>query len=383
MNTTNPDQPESTDIVVKQGPSKPLEENVDTGQRKLQRLTIIVAIVSMAILGWYIAADQYTPFTDNARVRAFVSPIAPSVSGHVVHMHNKNNDIVNQGQIVARINPEPYLIAVDRAEAALEIAGQEVGAKTAHVAAANAQLVEVTSQYNQAKLHQQRVTAIGKKGYVSQAEVDRSNTQVEKYHASIARAEANLEQAKLDAGLHTEHNPRLQKALADLSQARIDLENTVIRAPALGLVSNIRYDMGVYVNAGTPIMTHISAKDIWLEAHLRENNLQNIKLGDPVSIVFDAAPGNVYQGKVSSISFGVHFDSRTQVGDLQAAMAKSGWLREAQRFPVLIELDQAIPPGIKREGGQADIMVFTDSSGILSYLGNAYIQLIKWLSYVY
>ncbi len=352
-------------------------------QKKFQILTLGMALFSLVILIWYIAADQITPFTDNSRVRAFVTPVASSVSGYVTSLPVKNNQLVQQGELIASIDPEPYQLAVEQAKAELELAGKDVGVKTAHVATANANFVEAKTQLKLAELNYQRVYSIGQQGYVSKSEIDDARTSLESKKAYVAASLAELEQAKVDAGTNFEHNPTLTKALAKLSQAEVDLKNTSIYAPRKGIVSNLRYDTGVYVSAGSPIMTHISVTNVWLEGHLRENNLQNIQLGDAVSIVFDSAPGKVFQGRVRSISYGIQFDSSSVVGQLQASIPKTGWLRDAQRFPVIVEFTSEIPPGIKREGGQADIIVFTQDSGLLTSLGHAYISIMSWLSYVY
>ncbi|ASI96581.1 HlyD family secretion protein [Vibrio rotiferianus] len=351
--------------------------------RRFQLLTLGVALLSLTILTWYIFADQITPFTDNSRVRAFVSPVSTSVSGYVINLPVKNNQIVEKGDLIAKIDPEPYKIAVEQARAELELAGKDVGIKTAHVATANANYVEAQMQLRLAKLNYQRVYSVGQKGYVSKSEVDdvRTSLEVQKAHLKVSLAE--LEQAKLDAGSNFENNPTLTKALAKLSQAEFDLKNTTIFAPRKGVISNLRYDVGVYINAGSPIMTHISTNEVWIEAYLRENNLQNIEHGDNVSIVFDSAPGKIFRGEVSSISYGVQFDSNSTIGQLQSAIPKTGWLRDAQRFPVIIKLTSDIPTGVKREGGQADIVVFTKEHGLMALLGRIYIKVMSWLSYVY
>ncbi len=332
---------------------------------------------------WYLVADRVIPFTDNARVRAYVLPLAASVSGRVVELPVENNQRVAQGEVVARIDPAPYLLLVNQAEAELELAAQEVGAKIAAVSTAQAQLVEANTDYSLTKIQSARILSVGEMGYVSKSEIDKAKTQLDNARSHVEKTAAELQQAKIDAGIAGNENPRLKKALAELGLARVDLENTTVRAPRLGLVANVRYDIGMYVNIGQPLMTYISTKDTWIEAYLRENNLQNIAIGNKVEIVFDSAPGTVYNGVVKSVSYGVQFESQTQAGGLQVPVSKTGWLREAQRFPVMIDFAEEIPAGVRREGGQSDIIVYTRDSGLMYFLGKAYIRLMGLLSYVY
>jgi len=352
-------------------------------QASVKKVTLIIASLCLLLFTWYLLADRVTPFTDNSRVRAYVIPLAPSVAGRVVELPVENNQIVEQGQLVARIDPELYQLAVNQAEAALEIAGQEVGAKTAGVATAQARLVEAVTNYNLIQIQVERILSVGKRGFVSKADIDKANTQLDNASSKVDSAQAELERAKIDAGIAGDSNPRIKKALAELVQARVNLEHTVIRAPRLGLVVNIRYDIGLYANSGQPLMTYISTKDTWLEAYLRENNLENVQIGNQVEIVFDSAPGRVFKGVVQSVGYGVQFESGTQAGGLQVPVKKSGWLREAQRFPVIIDFAEEIPRGIRREGGQADIIIYTSDTGFMRWLGKLYIRLMGLLSYVY
>ncbi|OLQ81604.1 secretion protein [Photobacterium proteolyticum] len=372
---SNPDQIETNES--EQQSSHASEQAV------VKKVTLIIATLCLLILTWYLVADRVTPFTDNSRIRAYVNPLSSSVAGRVIELPVENNQIVKQGQVVARIDPERYEFAVNQAEAALELAGQEVGAKTAGVSTAQAYLVEAITNQNLVQIQVERVLSVGQRGFVSRAEIDKANTQLQNARSEVDKAQAELERAKIDAGISGNDNPRIKKALAELLQARVNLEDTVVRAPRLGLVVNVRYDTGLYVNPGQPLMTYISTKDTWIEAYLRENNLENIQTGNQVEIVFDSAPGRVFKGTVNSVGYGVQFEPGTQVGGLQVPVKKSGWLREAQLFPVIIDFAEEIPPGIRREGGQADIIVYTSDTGVMYWLGKAFIHLMGLLSYVY
>ncbi|GEA58844.1 HlyD family secretion protein [Vibrio comitans] len=361
----------------------PSSESVNNDELWVRKVTMASLVACVLLLAWYLAADRLTPFTDNSRVRAYVFPISASVSGQVVELPVINNQLLQEGEVLARIDPEKYQLAVEKAEAALELAGSEVGAKTANVAVAQANLVKAKTNLELVKVQADRILSAGQKGFVSKAEIDRANSQLDNAQSELVRSKSVLEQAKLEAGINGDGNPRVKKAVAELLQAQVDLEHTTIRAPSTGLVANVRYDIGVYTNVGQPIMTYISTKHSWLEAYLRENNLEHIQAGNEVEIVFDSAPGRVFKGSVKTISYGVEFNASSSVGNLQTPVDKTGWLREAQRFPVTIDFVDPIPTGVRREGGQADIIIHTEDSGVMYWLGKLYIRLMSVLSYVY
>ena len=129
-------------------------------------------------------------------------------------------------------------------------------------------------------------------------------------------------------------------------------------------------------------MTFISSKYFWIEAAYRENNLGNIKIGDDVDIVLDAAPGQVFSGEVFSVGFGIRFDD-SPLGELSKPEKPSGWMRDPQRFMVFIKFEGDDAKKYWREGGQADVITYTSGNFIMNGLGKVWIWLTSFLSYVY
>lgn len=92
-------------------------------------------------------------------------------------------------------------------------------------------------------------------------------------------------------------------------------------------------------------MTFVDADDVWVEVYLKENNLANLKVGDDADIVLDVLPGRIFKGKVRSIGFAVQTGSTNQVGGLVSVKTSSGWLRDPQRFPVIVSFEEEVPQG--------------------------------------
>jgi multidrug resistance efflux pump len=120
---------------------------------------------------------------------------------------------------------------------------------------------------------------------------------------------------------------------------------------------------------------------MWIQANLKENNISNIEIGNEVDVIFDIDPGEIYKGKIKSISYGVSTD-RNNAGGLPRISTAQGWLRDPQRFPVIIEIED---PEIKRklrQGSQAEIVVYTGNNWLLNSLAGTRIYIISKLSYV-
>jgi len=120
-----------------------------------------------------------------------------------------------------------------------------------------------------------------------------------------------------------------------------------------------------------------------VQADMRENSLGHIKAGNPVDIVLDAAPGKVFKGEVLSVGYGVSDNSANSLGGLTTIQTSSGWLRQAQHFPVLIGFSDDSAKGYRRAGGQVDIIIYTGDRPILNSVGRVWIRLVSLFSHIY
>ncbi len=352
-------------------------------QALVRKLTVRIGIVCLVLLTWYIAADRLTPSTSQARVHANVVPISPQVSGFVTEVDVAMNQIVEQGQLLLKIDPDNYALAVRQAEADLEQAGQNVGATTADVTVAQASLVEAKAKLRSTESRSSRIIAIEDTGVATQAEVDRAKANLASAQARVAEAEGQLQRAKENLGKAGTDNPAIVGAMTRLEKAQLDLERSHLKAPDFGVVTNVRVHEGYFANIGQPLMTFISADNLWIEAYVRENNIENIDNGDTVEFVLDAMPGVVHRGSVSSIGFGISDANNSSVGQLSKAEQSTGWLRDPQRFPVIVAIPRDTTKGNVREGGQADVIIYTGGNIVMNAIAWCYIRAIALLSYLY
>jgi multidrug resistance efflux pump len=214
----------------------------------------------------------------------------------------------------------------------------------------------------------------------------RAREDILKTQADVRKAEAELERARQNLGAAGFDNPKVQQALAAIQQARLNLSNTTITAPADGVVTNLRLSAGQYVNQAQPLLSFIQSGPRWISAAMRENQLGNLKHGDKVLVALDDNPGRLYPGRVDSIGWGVTEGDEAPTGQLPDVQAAKGWLREPQRFPVRIVLtstdDGKRPLAFGRSGAQANVMVFTEDDSLLNPLGRLWMHIIATLSYL-
>ena len=351
----------------------------------VRRLTLIVLLIVALLFLWHVAADRVAPTSDEARVQAWVIPISPRISGRVIEVNVSQDQRVKEGELLAVIDPEQYEIAVERAEATLELVGQELDVGVAAVNMAQAEVVSAKAELAEREIHFTRTESLVGKNAASQASLDQARSDRDKARAKVTSAEADLERAKQQLGPQGKDNPKMRDALAALRQARINLTDTKILAPSNGGITNLKIDQGYFANAGTPVMTFVSFDDVWIQANFRENSVANIKPGDPVELTLETAPGRIFKGTVFGSGFAVQQPSGGDVGEATSIRSSRGWLREAQRFPVIIYFEQEkFPQGYRRVGGQVSVQVYTqESNGLLNGLGWLSIRLKSWLSYVY
>lgn len=362
------------------------EQKDNNNEDPVHQVTKKVLYLALALLVMYLVTDRMAPWTDQARIQTYVVPIVPQVSGNVVSINVEKDQVVESGDILFKINPSDYQLALESAEAALELAGQEIGASTASVATAQAKLVEAKINLEYVITQSKRVFELEKTKNLPVSDGDKARAAIKKAKTQVESARAELEKSKQQLGHKGKDNPKIRSAIAALKKAQIDLSRTTVIAPAKGGITNLVVNEGQYASVGTPLMTFIDFESVWISANFRENSIANIKIGDSVDLALDVAPGRIFKGTVSSVGFAVDSSSQGQAGQLLTVKGKSGWLRESQRFPVMIKFsdEHSLEPGLRRVGGQVDVQVYTTSSNFLvNAIGWIWIRVISWLSYVY
>ena len=347
---------------------------------------LIAALIGLS-LTLYFVGDRLTPYTSQARIQAFVVPVAAEVSGKVKKVYIKNNDEVQPGRPLFDIDADQYEIALQGSRADYDAITRSVNASVAAVDAARAALLAAEANRQMAEKDASRQERLHEEdpGAISVRRLEIAQSTREEARAKAKRAEADLRKAQESAGERGDDNAQLRSARAAVEKAALDRARTKVIAPARGIVTDLRTDVGNFVQAGAPVMTLIAIHDLWISADMTENNLGNIDPGDKVAIVLDVMPGVVLKGRVRSVGGGVGTGQQSQPGTLPTIENSRDWLRQAQRIPVAVEFDPAELPRLKgaRIGGQAEVLVYTGDNAVMNFFGAVYIRLMSWLSYLY
>jgi multidrug resistance efflux pump len=374
-----------TDNEEEQNPDE--QPETEAAERDpVRKWTLVVLGLCVVLMIFYLIADRITPYTTQARVHAVVVPIAAEVSGTVVEVAVDSNHFVREGDLLFQVDRSRYELAVETAEVNLQSARQATGASTASVDAAAAQVASARAAMIRAEQDANRLQRIKEEdpGAISDRRVESAEATLKVTQAQLVAAEASLERARQELGETGDQNSRILEAQTALAQAELDLARTAVVAQDEGIVTDVRVDRGNFAQAGAPLMTFLATDDIWVQADFTENNLGNIKRGDPVELVFDSLPGKVVKGTVRTTGFGVNVDS-APLGSLPTIDNDRQWLRDAQRFSVQIdfELPSAEDRLGMRVGAQATVMVYTGGSWIFNGLGWIKMRLHSILTYAY
>lgn len=265
--------------------------------------TVLAGAGLLAWLAWACYVD--TPWTRDGSVRVYTAQVAAEISGQVTEVLVTDNQTVRKGDVLFRIDPRDYRIAVKRAQAAVARAAAQV---------ANAR-----------------------------AEADRRNRLDD---LAVSAEVRQTYQSNADA---TE--AAYQGAVADLENAELNLSRVEVRSPVNGAVTNLLLQAGTYAIAGQAAMTLIKSDSYWVAGYFEETQLRRIRVGDAARIVLMGYPDRVLNGRVQSLAGGIMDPNATPgVAGLPSVNPVFTWVRLAQRIPVRVTLD-AVPDDVTLAAG--------------------------------
>ena len=360
----------------------------NSAKKSVKKGTMLILSMIILSLLWYLVSDRYTPYTMQARINGYVVGVSSEVAGVVKHVWVKNNQVVEKGQSLFEIDPLQYEIALNKAQSQLEDVQRQIAAGEAGVQSAQSNLH--ARQANQKKAQQDvtRLEGLYKMdpGAISVRRLESSQASYAQAVAKVSGAESDVIRAIEQKGGEGENNAKLKSAVSAVKKAQLDLKRTTTYASSQGIISDLRTDVGLFANAGSPVMTFISMHDVWVEAEFTENNLGHMKIGSAVELVIDVLPGEVFSGNVRSIGLGVSVGKTPPAGTLPSIENNRDWLRQSQRFPVIISFDIKQSEKLRqfiRIGGQVEVISFTEGHEFLNSLAKFYIRMMSWLSYAY
>jgi membrane fusion protein (multidrug efflux system) len=323
---------------------------------------ILLGVVALAILlvaawfGWRIYFYPYET-TDDAFVDARSFSLAAKVSGYVSDVPVTDNQHVQAGDIILKIDPRDYQIALDQANGQVEVANASVDSASAQIDAANAAVDVARAQQNSASAALQyaqqessRQQQLVKSGSGSVQAVQQATSTLQQDQASLAQMLANVTSALKNKTVAEAQKASalasLKQAQAQAEEAQQNLKYTTITAAQPGRVVRLTGAKGQYVEAGQAVSMFVP-DEIWITANFKETQLTDMRPGQPADVTIDAYPDHRLHGKVASVQPG----SGTAFSLLPAENATGNYVKVTQRVPVKIVLDRwpadvSIGPGM-------------------------------------
>ena len=301
--------------------------------------------------------------TDDAYLQAYIVHMAPDVSGRIVELDVRDNQKVRKGQVLFRIDPDPYRLRVEQAratvrglEATLAVTTDQVAAQTSKADAATSAIAAAEAERALAVSTLARIQPLLGRGFVTAQQVDQARTA--QRSAQVALEQARLQAAEARQAI-TSTKPieaDLEGARATLALAERELNKTVVRAPCDGRITALQVAAGEFASAGNPVFTIIDTEQWYAIGNFRETDVAGITPGQRATVYVMAQPNFPLRGRVESLGWGVASNASATFGGLPHVESTLNWVRIAARFPVRILLE-APPDNLMRLGASAVVVI--------------------------
>jgi membrane fusion protein (multidrug efflux system) len=335
--------------------------NAPAKPRRFARLALLGSVpvlLAVCATAYYIANDHYVS-TDNAYVQQDKVSISAEVGGRIIDVAVHENDVVNAGDLLFRIDPAPYRIAIEQADATIAAAQVRVSSLQTEYQTTGVDIESAREDVAFYEKEYQRQSALMQNGFTTRARLQAAEHALSDARSRVASAQAIATKAR--AALATGSaapgiNPAIKAGQAQREQALLNLSRTEIRAPVAGVVSQAeRLQPGQMMVQGLPGVTIVASNKSWIEANFKETDLAHMRVGQPAEITFDAYPELKVRGKVSSIGAG----TGSEFSVLPAQNANGNWVKVTQRVPVRIAITDK-PKRAMIAGLSAHVRIDTD-----------------------
>ena len=312
----------------------------DTAPRKRPwRLILLISVplILLAIGGYmWLTSGRYVS-TDDAYVQQDMVSVAPEVNGIITEVLVHENQVVHRGDVLFRIDPRPYRIALANAEAQIANAEVQVNQLQARSSGTQADISGARDNLGYQQREFARLDELMREGWITRTRYDEQRHNLEEARQRLANAQAAsvTAQSALRSG-GAGDQPAVEAARVARDQALLNLSRTEVRAPADGVISQThRLQVGATAVTGVPVVTLVRSNTVYVEANYKETDLANMYVGQPAEIKVDAYPGVHVTGHVASIGAG----TGSQFSVLPAQNATGNWVKVRQRVPVRIAVD--------------------------------------------
>ena len=311
-------------------------EDAKTDKRRWLRPLLLFIVPALLLVGgaYYWISSGGSVSTDNAAVKQDIVSVSPQVAGPVVEVKVRNGDQVKRGDLLFRIDPASFRVALEQAEAQLAAAKLQTAQLQTQAVGTGADITGASANLQIKRNALSRQSALLKRGFTTRADYDDALNEVRT--AETALADARARSANAHSALAPGEQPSIAQAQAAVDKARLDLERTEIRAPMDGSIANAdRLQVGQMAVTGVGMLSLVHDKAAWVEANFKEKDVGKMVPGQRATIEIDAYPGTRFKAHVLSVGAG----TGGEFAIIPAQNANGNWVKVTQRVPVRIAFD--------------------------------------------
>jgi len=358
---------------------KPPTPRRRNGWRRVIAITLLSLIGPGAVIGGglalYLKGGRFAK-TDNAYIKSEKIAVSADVSGRVVEALVADNQPVERGRLMFRVDKEPFQIAVNQADAALSATRHEIQALRALYRQKQAELRRAKGDIEFYQRQFDRQKALTTKGFSAEQNLDAAEKELRNARDRVSAIRQDIARTLADLGGTatgaTDDHPRVLKARAERDRAALELAWTDVTSPVPGVVTNFDLQAGEYIEAGDAVFSLVGTGSVWVQANFKETDLTRVRIGQRATVRVDTYPDLKKAATVASISPA----TGAEFALLPPQNTSGNWVKVVQRLPVRLEIDVADDDPTLRAGMSVVVEIDTEHQRKLADLGQA---ALTWL----
>ena len=309
--------------------------NADGGRNWIRTILMLIVPALLIIGGGYLwLTSGGSVSTDDAQVKQDIVSVSPQVNGQIVEALVRNGSRVKRGDLLFRIDPQPYRVALEQAEATLAAARLQTHVLQTTAAGTTGDITGAEANLAIKRNALGRQQALLKQGFTTRADYEDALNDVRSAETQLSDARARA--ANASAAVAPGEQPQIAQAQAAVDKAKLDLQRTDVRAPMDGVIENAdKLQVGQMAVLGVGMVSLVHSNAAWVEANFKEKDLARMRPGQKATVEVDAYGGQKFNGHVQSIGAG----TGSQFSLLPAQNANGNWVKVTQRVPVRIAFD--------------------------------------------